>query len=129
MNVTFLVFDEPHPSGAVPEPSVKVRVRDERVCVGSATVTFQDDMRMMILEFPFAFTVIGAAPFTDGIVTDPPVASQYTSMAVWWATSTRAEMEPSFRTLTRSAVEDFVWNCEWVVAGNTLYPMAALRSS
>ena len=84
-------------------------------------MTVQVDIRMITLELPLAFTVTGAKPFTDGMEALPPFVSQKTSIAVWWVTSTRLEMDPSLRTGTKFVLATLVWNWEKVeVAGKTL---------
>ena len=82
VNVRLFVFDEPHPVGAVPEPNVKVRLREDKVCVGSAAVIAHESRRTMTLALPVDTTVIGARPFTEGMTAVPPFVSQNTNMAV-----------------------------------------------
>ena len=82
MNDKALVFEVPHPKGAVPEPTVKFSDTEERVWVGSDTVMVQFDIRMMTFALPVDVTVMSARPFRDGMLAEPPLVSQKTSIAM-----------------------------------------------
>lgn len=114
---TEVVLGPVHAGGIEPDPSVKVSVKLLNNCVGSEIVRFQLSILTMTAVLPVDWTVMGAAPFTDGTVVFPPVVSQNTNIATLLAASRSAETEPSLWMVWSCEEEDLVEKVSGVVVG------------